>query len=170
MWGPLAVGRPNRVVAANSGSWCIGLLSPAAFANSTTIAGESAISREKRSLGKAPTTFLPVMFMTPNGALQPRRARSLDFLQDHTCAIGCKRRLGRLLAMAPVIRTSHGDNDLSSAVTFLQIPESVRDFAQRERSVDDRRELAGLDELLHEQQVLLVRRCRERPQVLAHER
>ena len=58
--------------------------------------------------------------------------------------------LGRFQATAPVIRTSHGNNDLSSAVTFFKIPEGIRDFAQCKRSVDDRRELAGLDELFHE--------------------
>ena len=43
---PLAVGLPKRVVAANSASWCIGLLSPAALANSITVAGESLTSEE----------------------------------------------------------------------------------------------------------------------------
>jgi len=75
-----------------------------------------------------------------------------------------------IAATAPATRTSHGDHDLPSAVTSPQIPEGVRDFAQRERSVDDRCDLAALDELLQQQQILLVRRGRERPQVLAHER
>jgi hypothetical protein len=51
VWGPLAVGLPKRVVAANSASWCIGLSSPAAFANSITVAGESVTSEENRSRG-----------------------------------------------------------------------------------------------------------------------
>lgn len=65
-----------------------------------------------------------------------------------------------------MVRTSHG---FSGAILF-QIPEGVSDLAQRVRPVDDRRDLAGLDEFSQEVQILLAGLRRERPQFGAHER
>ena len=45
----------------------------------------------------------------------------------------------------------------SSGVTFIQIPEGFSGLAQRVCCVDDRSDLAGFDELLQNNQVLVVR-------------
>ena len=58
----------------------------------------------------------------------------------------------------------------SSGVSFFKIPDGLGNLAQRERPVDHRRELAGLDELLEDDHVLVVLRGHERAQLLAHER
>jgi hypothetical protein len=49
-----------------------------------------------------------------------------------------------------VVRTSHADADFSSGTTCLQIPDGVRDLAQRVRPVNDGRDLARLDEFLQD--------------------
>ena len=41
----------------------------------------------------------------------------------------------------------HSYDYFSPGVTFIQIPEGLTGLAQRVRSVDDRRDLAGLEEL-----------------------
>jgi hypothetical protein len=65
---------------------------------------------------------------------------------------------------------SHGDDDFSLSVSLLQVPDGLGDLAQRVRPVDDRCDLAGFDELLKEDQVLVVLRGDECAQLLAHER
>src|SRR6266851_4010153 len=54
------------------------------------------------------------------------------------------------------VGASHGDDDLSSSVAFLQVPESFRDFSQGVTSVDDGCHAASFDELLHERHVFLL--------------
>ena len=51
---------------------------------------------------------------------------------------------------------SHSDDDFSSGVSLFQIPDGLRDLAQRVRRVDDRCDLPGFDELLEDDQLLLV--------------
>jgi hypothetical protein len=65
---------------------------------------------------------------------------------------------------------SHGNDDLSSGVSFCLVPESVRDITQGEAPIDDRRDLAGFDELLQNTQVLSVVPHNEHPHPLAHKR
>ena len=50
----------------------------------------------------------------------------------------------------------HGDDDIFSVVSLFQIPDGLRDLAQRVRRVDDRCDLPGFDELLEDDQLLLV--------------
>jgi hypothetical protein len=65
---------------------------------------------------------------------------------------------------------SHRDDNLPSSVSLFQISDGVRRFAQRVRPVDDRLELAVLDELLQEPQVILIRLREKRAELLTHER
>ena len=65
---------------------------------------------------------------------------------------------------------SHGDDDFSSGVSLFEITDGLGDLAQRVRPVDDRCDLAGFDEVLESDQVLVVLRRDERAQLLAHER
>ena len=58
----------------------------------------------------------------------------------------------------------------SSGVIFFQIPEGLRGLAQRVRSVDDRCDLVGFNELFQNNQVLMVRRRHERASLLAPHR
>ena len=50
----------------------------------------------------------------------------------------------------------HGDDDMFAVVSLFQIPDGLRDLAQRVRRVDDRCDLPGFDELLEDDQLLLV--------------
>src|SRR5439155_14754247 len=65
---------------------------------------------------------------------------------------------------------SHGDDDFSSSVSLFQIAHGLGDLAERVRLADDRRDLARLDELLEQDQLLPVLLRDERAQFLAHER
>ena len=56
----------------------------------------------------------------------------------------------------PLGFASHGDDDFSLSVSFFQIPDGFGDLAQRVGTVDDRCELAGFDELLEGEHVLVV--------------
>src|SRR5918997_107036 len=51
---------------------------------------------------------------------------------------------------------SHGDDDLSSSVSSFQIPDGLGDLGEWVRPVDDRCDLAGFDELLEDDHVLVV--------------
>jgi hypothetical protein len=64
---------------------------------------------------------------------------------------------------------SQVDDDLPSSVTSADVIDRLRGLAQRVRSIDDRCDLAGFDERLQDNQVLLLRRHDERPQRLTHE-
>src|SRR5215212_2379214 len=64
---------------------------------------------------------------------------------------------------------SHGDGDLSSSVPLSHMADRLRGFAQRIGAVDHRRHLAGLDQLLEEDQILESRRHDKRPQCVTHE-
>ena len=81
---------------------------------------------------------------------------------------------GALCTRDPVIRAavraSHGDDDLSSGVSFSLVPQSLRDLTQVVTPIDDRRDLAGFDEILQNGQVLSVVRHDEHAHPLAHER
>ena len=68
------------------------------------------------------------------------------------------------------VRASHGDDDLSASASRVQIADGVRDLAQRIGPVDDRRDLAGFDELCQDLQVAWLRAPRTIGQPLAHER
>lgn len=70
----------------------------------------------------------------------------------------------------PALRDSYGDDDFSSGVTLFQVADGLRRFAQRIRPVDHRRDLACLDELLQDLQVLPASFRFERDKPLAHER
>src|SRR5207244_7024023 len=50
-----------------------------------------------------------------------------------------------------------GDDDLSSGVSLFEIADRLRGLTQGIRPVDDRRDRAGLDELLQSCQIPLVR-------------
>src|SRR5215208_2491450 len=65
---------------------------------------------------------------------------------------------------------SHGDDDFSSSVSLFQIADRLGDLAQRVRPVDDRCDLAGFDELLEDDHVLVVLLVNECAQLLSHER
>jgi hypothetical protein len=64
---------------------------------------------------------------------------------------------------------SHGDDDLSASVACFELPDGLGDLGQRVGSVDDRCELAGLDEFPQGLQVFLPRLGGQHPQPLAHE-
>ena len=64
----------------------------------------------------------------------------------------------------------HNYDDFSPGVAFLQIPECLTDFAQRVRSVDYRCDLAGLNELLQNDKVLVFRDRNIRVPLLAQEK
>src|SRR5918995_6909041 len=57
----------------------------------------------------------------------------------------------------------HGDGDLASGVPASHMADRLGGFAQRIGAVDDRRDLAGLDQLLEGEQVLEPRRHDKRP-------
>src|SRR5215212_5947558 len=63
---------------------------------------------------------------------------------------------------------SHGDDDSPLSVPFCQIPDGLWSLSERVGPVDHRRELAGFDELLKQDQVLAVLPCDESPQLLVH--
>src|SRR5215210_6860485 len=63
----------------------------------------------------------------------------------------------------------HADDDLASSVSLSHMADRLGGFAQRVRPVDDRCDLAGLDELLEDYQVLELRRHEKWPQCVAHE-
>src|ERR1700750_3310686 len=64
---------------------------------------------------------------------------------------------------------SDGDDDLSAGVALLHVPDGVGCLAQRVRPVDDRRHLAGLDELVEPEQGGCVLRDYDRGQSLRDE-
>jgi len=77
-------------------------------------------------------------------------------------AVGCSALLGFVIML-------HSYGYFSSGVTFIQIPEGFRGLAQRVRSVDARCDLAGLNELIQNNQVLIVRNRNIRASLLAHD-
>ena len=67
-------------------------------------------------------------------------------------------------------RASHPDHDLPSGVTCFQVAHRLGGLTQRVGPVDDRRDLAGFDEVFDDLQVLLAPFRQERQQPLAYER
>src|SRR6478736_6237692 len=67
------------------------------------------------------------------------------------------------------LSASDGDDDLSAGVALLHVPDGVGCLAQRVRPVDDRRHLAGLDELGEHEQVGCVLRDYDRGHPLRDE-
>src|SRR6476646_4275524 len=67
------------------------------------------------------------------------------------------------------LSASDGDDDLPAGVALLHVPDGVGCLAQRVRPVDDRRHLAGLDELGQHEQVGCVLRDDDRGQPLRDE-
>jgi len=67
-----------------------------------------------------------------------------------------------------VVCASDGDDDFSSRVTIFQIADSLWHCAQRIRPVDHRRDLACLDKLLQDLQVLLASFRKKRAKPLAN--
>src|SRR5207247_749967 len=51
---------------------------------------------------------------------------------------------------------SDGEDDLAAGVAFFEVPDGVRGFAEGVRAVDDRGELAGLDEVEQVRKVLFA--------------
>jgi hypothetical protein len=49
---------------------------------------------------------------------------------------------------------SHGDDDLALSLSRLQVADRIGNLAQRERPVDDRRDLPAFDELLQDDQAV----------------
>jgi hypothetical protein len=77
-----------------------------------------------------------------------------------------------VLARDRVVRAvvgSDGDDELAASVACFELPDGLGDLGQREGSVDEWRELAGLDELAQGLQVFLARVGGQHPQPLAHE-
>jgi hypothetical protein len=80
-------------------------------------------------------------------------------------------RLHRVLLLSRgVVGDSHGDDDFPASVSLLQIVDGLGGLAQGVGPVDDRRHLAGLDELLEHQQVRSSFLGDQRAQPLAHQR
>ena len=79
-------------------------------------------------------------------------------------------RLAKALVPEVMVDLVDGDNDLSPSASLVEIPDGVRDLAQRIRSVDDRDDFAGVDEVRQEPQILRLRRGDDHAQPLAHER
>ena len=67
-------------------------------------------------------------------------------------------------------RASHGDDEFTLSVSLLQIPDGLWNLGERVRPVDDWGELAGFDEILEDDHVLVVLLADECAQLLAHER
>ncbi len=67
-------------------------------------------------------------------------------------------------------RASHGDDEFTLSVSLLQIPDGLWNLGERVHPVDDWGELAGFDEILEDDHVLVVLRGHARAQLLAHER
>jgi len=65
---------------------------------------------------------------------------------------------------------SHSDDGLVSGVALLDVPDSVRDLAQRVDPVDDRHELPGLEKFPENRQVRGVLLSSQDSQLLAHDR
>lgn len=63
----------------------------------------------------------------------------------------------------------YGDDDLALSMSGFEITDRLRGLAQRIRSVDDWRDVSGVDELLQNDQVLFADLCQEREYTLAHE-
>jgi hypothetical protein len=82
----------------------------------------------------------------------------------------CLRHAWHLLVSDRLPRALQCDDDLSSGVSFSLVTESFRKITQGVAPVDDRRQLAGFDELLQNSQVLSVMPYDEHPHPLAHER
>ena len=74
------------------------------------------------------------------------------------------RRLG-----GPRASASHSDDDFGSGVSHFQIAQGFRGLGQRVRSVDDRPDLPGFDQLLQSQEVLLPARPQEKWDLLTPE-
>src|SRR2546425_3344514 len=68
------------------------------------------------------------------------------------------------------IPASDCDDDLAACAPVSEVPDGLGDLAQRERSVDDGRDRAGLEELVQRLQVLLALGRDPRAQLLTHER
>ena len=64
----------------------------------------------------------------------------------------------------------HGDDDLPSSLSRFQIADRLGNLAQRERPVDDRRDLPGFDELLQDDQAVSGVLGAAEGMQLAHER
>src|SRR3979409_1268410 len=67
------------------------------------------------------------------------------------------------------ICTSHADDDLASGLTFDQVSDGRRGFAQGVRPVEGGHEESRLDEISEDRQVLGVLRRDKRAQLLAHQ-
>src|SRR5918992_5163877 len=77
--------------------------------------------------------------------------------------------LGSRVLIRPRTRGSHGDDDLAAGVARFERPHGLGGLAQRVDPADERPELAGLDELPQDLQVLLALLGDQHPQPLTHE-
>src|SRR5712691_13176679 len=67
-------------------------------------------------------------------------------------------------------RASDGDDDLAVCAPVSEVPDGLGDLAQRERPVDDGRDLPGLEELAQCLQIFLALGRDPGAQLLTHER
>src|SRR4029450_6986246 len=67
-------------------------------------------------------------------------------------------------------RSSHVDDDLASGLSRLQVADRLGHLAQRERPVDDRRDLPGFDQLFHDDEAVSGVLGAAEGMQLAHER
>src|SRR5450759_3951204 len=74
-----------------------------------------------------------------------------------------------LIGLRLSLTVLHDDDDLASSVPLVCIPKGLSGLSQRIRSVDDRSDSSGLEQLLESDQVVLVRCRDERAFLLAHE-
>jgi len=88
-------------------------------------------------------------------------------------ALTCQRRAAAVkLVRAPVICALvglHGDDNLAASLACFQRPHGLGNLAQRIGPADEWPELAGLDQLPQDLQVLLVRLGGQHPQPLTHQ-
>ena len=103
---------------------------------------------------------------TPSGCRSTRRCRT-----RHTIGTGrCGPAPGDVSVIRAVVGASDGDDDLPSSVSRSDMSHSLRGLAERVRSVDDRCDLAGFDELPEGDQILPRWCCHKRAPLPGQER
>jgi len=77
-------------------------------------------------------------------------------------AVGCE-------ALSGFTTMFHRYHYFSSGVSCFQIPDGLRDIAQRVAPVDDRSDFSGFEKLSHDDQVIFAQMRQKREQLLTHE-
>src|SRR5437660_340882 len=65
--------------------------------------------------------------------------------------------------------SAHVDDDFGPSLTGSDVANGIGSLAQRERPIDHRRQLSGLDELLEDDEVVITHRGDVRHEALAHD-